>query len=144
MRRVNRQGRDCVRCCAFKRYLAGCQSVGMMSTGSTGVRALGSEEKMTYYKILRYLVKNGLSEGKAHYVCNMIRELVNNPPDTRFNHCVSPHITFKVWSPLNQIFSRTTRAAMTQPKLRFIVVPLVFVMAVAGGIASMPVGFLIT
>ena len=33
---------------------------------------------MTYYKILQYLKKNGLDDGKAHYVRNMIRELVND------------------------------------------------------------------
>jgi hypothetical protein len=32
---------------------------------------------MTYYRILQYLKKNGLDDGKAHYVRNMIRELVN-------------------------------------------------------------------
>jgi hypothetical protein len=31
---------------------------------------------MTYYKILQYLKKNGLDDGKAHYVRNMVRELV--------------------------------------------------------------------
>ena len=32
---------------------------------------------MTYYRILQYLKKNGLDDGKAHYVRNMILELVN-------------------------------------------------------------------
>lgn len=32
---------------------------------------------MTYYRILQYLKANGLDDGKAHYVRNMIRELVN-------------------------------------------------------------------
>ena len=36
---------------------------------------------MTYYKIVQYLKKNGLDDGKAHYVRNMIRELVNEEKD---------------------------------------------------------------
>jgi hypothetical protein len=32
---------------------------------------------MTYYKIWKYLLKCGLTAGQAHYVRNMIRELVN-------------------------------------------------------------------
>jgi len=31
---------------------------------------------MTYYRIWKYLVKQGLPKGKAHYVRNMILELV--------------------------------------------------------------------
>lgn len=38
---------------------------------------------MTYYKIMKYLIANGLPKGKADYVRGMIRELVNNPPETR-------------------------------------------------------------
>lgn len=33
---------------------------------------------MTYYKILKYLKENGLTDGQAHYVRNMVRELVND------------------------------------------------------------------
>jgi len=33
---------------------------------------------MTYYKIWKYLVAQGLPKGKAHYVRNMIRKLVKH------------------------------------------------------------------
>jgi len=32
---------------------------------------------LTYYKILQYCKKHGLTDGQAHYVRNMIRELIN-------------------------------------------------------------------
>jgi hypothetical protein len=38
---------------------------------------------MTYYKILQYLKKSGLDDGKAQYVRNMIRELVNDQHATK-------------------------------------------------------------
>jgi len=36
---------------------------------------------MTYYKILQYLKSHGLTDGQAHYVRGMIRELVNEEKD---------------------------------------------------------------
>jgi hypothetical protein len=33
---------------------------------------------MTYYKILQYCKKHGFTNGQAHYVRNMIRELVSD------------------------------------------------------------------
>lgn len=33
---------------------------------------------MTYYKILQYCKAHGMSDGEAHYVRNMIRELVKD------------------------------------------------------------------
>ena len=33
---------------------------------------------MTYYRILKYLKAHGLTDGQAHYVRNMVRELVND------------------------------------------------------------------
>lgn len=38
---------------------------------------------MTYYKIIRYLIRNGFPAGKADYVRGMIREMVKHPPETR-------------------------------------------------------------
>lgn len=32
----------------------------------------------TYHKIVKYLVEHGLTKGQAHYVHNMIRELLEN------------------------------------------------------------------
>jgi hypothetical protein len=34
--------------------------------------------KNTYYRIWKYLVDSGLSKGKAHYVRNLVRELVHD------------------------------------------------------------------
>jgi len=32
----------------------------------------------TYYKIVKYLVSHGLTAGQAHYVRNLVRELVKD------------------------------------------------------------------
>ena len=50
LRRVRRHVSGCVRCCAFKRYRAGCLLAGMMSTGPTGDRAVENKGFVTHYQ----------------------------------------------------------------------------------------------